>query len=152
MSVPEWGGIILIKATGEIVLLCRLLTDPFIRAILSSSPYLLYPGYVIPTWCHSASAYEKSTPLHSYPLHTPHPPHPINSHRNYRISNTHCLSQQRFFIVFFLIYQKFPSWELFLSMKKFVRTQFTISSATFVWRLHPIRATVYALKLAATIN
>jgi hypothetical protein len=86
------GRIILIKATGEIVLLCRLLTDPFIRAILSPSPpYLLYPGYVIPMWCHSASAYEKSTPLHSYTLHTSHPPHAINSRRNYRISNTHTL-------------------------------------------------------------
>ena len=135
MSVPEGrggGGMILIKATGEIVLLCRLLTDPFIRAILSSSPYLLYPGYVIPTWCHSASAYEKSTPLHSYPLHTSHPPHPINSHRNYRISNTYCLSQQRFFIAFFLIYQKFPFSELFLSMKKFVLASFTVSSATYI--------------------
>jgi hypothetical protein len=91
------GRIILIKATGEIVLLCRLLTDPFIRAILSSSPYLLHPGYVIPMWCHSASAYEKSTPLHSYTLHTSHPSHPINSRRNYRISNIQNLSPNKDF-------------------------------------------------------
>jgi hypothetical protein len=57
-----------------------------------SRPYLLYPGYVTPMWCHSASAYEKSTLLHfctpvhltpstlvvitESPTHSPPPPPP----------------------------------------------------------------------------
>lgn len=61
--------IILIKPTGEIVLLCRLLADPFIHAspLLPIPQYLLHSLYVIPMWRLPASAYEKSTPLHSNP-------------------------------------------------------------------------------------
>lgn len=105
--------IILIKPTGEIVLLCRLLADPFIHA----SPLL--PIRTVLWVCHThvvppASAYEKSTLLHSNHPHTPHPPHPphpFNSRHNYRISNIHSTPQSDIFFYFFLV---FFHWRLFL--------------------------------------
>jgi hypothetical protein len=69
---------------------------------LSSHSYLLYPGYVMPMWCHSASAYEKSTLLYFYtPIHPTHLT-PSTLVVITESPNTFSLPQTKIFFVFFL--------------------------------------------------